>query len=116
MDVFGVALSGMQAAQAQLLVGADNIANLATPGFKASRVNLVEAPGGGVQIAGITKDTASGSLGADGQESSNVDLASELVGLSQARTFYTANALVVRTADRMTGTLLDILDSHRRSH
>lgn len=116
MDVFGIALSGMQAAQTQLLVGADNIANLDTAGFKSSRVNLAEAPGGGVEVVGIERNTAPGPLGPDGQQGSNVDLASEMVGLSQARTLYAANALVVRTADQMTGTLLDIMDSHRHPH
>ena len=116
MDVFGVALSGMQAAQTQLLVGADNLANLNTPGFKSSRVDLADAPGGGVEVAGIEKDTTPGPLGPDGQQGSNVDLASEMVGLSQARTLYAANAMVVRTADQMTGTLLDIMDSHRHAH
>jgi flagellar basal-body rod protein FlgC len=116
MDVFGVALSGMQAAQTQLLVGADNIANLNTPGFKSSRVDLAEGPGGGVQVADIQKDNTPGPLGPDGEEGSNVDVASEMVGLSQARTLYTANAMVVRTADQMTGTLLDIMDSHRHAN
>ena len=116
MDVFGIALSGRHAAQAQLLVGADNLANLDTPGFKASRVDLAEAPGGGVEVSGIEKDTTPGPLGSDGQEGSNVDLASEMIGLSRARTLYAANAMVVRTADQMTGTLLYIMDSHRHAH
>ena len=39
-----------------------------------------------------------------------------MIGLSRARTLYAANAMVVRTADQMTGTLLDIMDSHRHAH
>jgi flagellar basal-body rod protein FlgC len=117
-DVYAIALSGMQAAQTQLAVGANNIANSNTPGFKSSRVDLVELSGGGVAVSGTTQDTTPGAIGPDGQPGSNVDLAGELVNLSRDKPLYNANALVIKTQDRMMGALLDIFDSsgERRRH
>jgi len=40
--------------------------------------------------------------------------AGEVVNLRLGAILYNANAAVVRVADRMTGTLLDILDTHNR--
>jgi flagellar hook protein FlgE len=45
----------------------------------------------------------------------DIDLAGEVVHLRLGAILYSANAAVVRVADRMTGTLLDILDSHHPS-
>jgi flagellar basal-body rod protein FlgC len=111
MDLFGIALSGMQAAQTQLNVAANNIANADTPGYQSRRADLVELSTGGVGVAGMTSDTTPGAPQPDGKTGSNVDLARELVNVRQAQTLYAANAMVVKTADQMTGSLLDILDT-----
>ncbi|MDB5300515.1 MAG: flagellar basal body rod protein FlgC [Phycisphaerales bacterium] len=116
MDVFGIALSGMQAAQTQLNVAANNIANGDTPGYQSRRADLVELSTGGVGVAGFTTDTASADPKAGGTKGSNVDLATQLVNVRQAQTLYAANAMVVRAADRMTGSLLNILDTHDHGH
>jgi flagellar hook protein FlgE len=113
MDLFGIALSGMQAAQTQLNVAANNIANADTPGYQSRRADLVELSTGGVGVAGVTADTTSAPQ-SDGSNGSNVDLASQFVSLQQAKTLYAANAMVVKAADQMTGTLLNILDTHDR--
>ncbi|HWE95302.1 MAG TPA: flagellar basal body protein [Tepidisphaeraceae bacterium] len=113
MDLFGIALSGMQAAQTQLNVAANNIANADTPGYQSRRADLVELSTGGVGVAGVTADTTPAPQ-SDGSNGSNVDLPSQLVSLQQAKTLYAANAMVVKAADQMTGTLLDILDTHDR--
>ena len=76
MNVFGIALSGMQAAQAQLNVTATNVANADTPGYQAARVDLVDLSTGGVAVGGISKDPAPGTVGPDGTRGSNVDLGS----------------------------------------
>ena len=75
--VMQTALSGMNAAQVSIQVAAQNLANLQTPGFKASRVHLATlspatpyyagGPGmslvvGGVQVVGIDTDFSSGAL------------------------------------------------------
>jgi flagellar hook protein FlgE len=116
MDLFGIALSGMHAAQTQLNVAADDIANADTPGYQSRRADLVELSAGGVGVAGITADTSPAGPKAGGTEGSNVDLAAQLVNVRQAQTLYAANAMVVRAADRMTGSLLDILDTHDHGH
>jgi flagellar hook protein FlgE len=72
--VMQTALAGMNAAQVSIQVAANNLANLNTPGFKASRVHLATLPQafspgggsplvvGGVQVVGIDADFASGAL------------------------------------------------------
>jgi len=102
MGILGIASSGLAAAQAQLNVTANNIANLNTAGYKAQRVDLVANPGGGVDVAGVSSTGKS------------VDLASEFVNLKQAALTYGANALVVKTSEQMYGSLLDILDNQNQ--
>lgn len=93
-----------------MATAAGNIANLDTPGYRARRVNLVTGPAGeGVQIQGVTLDTGE----ARGDES-NVDVAHEAVTMIRARTLYNANAVVVKVASDITGTLLDTFDDSRR--
>jgi flagellar hook protein FlgE len=115
-QVFGIALSGMQAATTQLDVAANNIANADTPGYKASRADLVELSTDGVGVAGISKDPAPGPLQPDGKEGSNVDLAGESINLTRAQILYSANAAVIKIGNRMTGTLLNMMDSDRRDN
>ena len=111
-DILGIAVSGLQAAQFQLAVSANNIASADTAGYKAQRANLTALPAGGVAVAGTTSDPSPGPIQPDGSQGSNVDLANEVVGMIQARNLYTANALVIRTADQMYGTQLNILDNN----
>ncbi len=100
MDALSIAASGMQAAQAQMTVAANNIANQNTPGYKAQAVNLVDvANDGGVEVAGVQST---------GQP---VDPATEMAKLRQAQFMYGANAMVVRAADQMYGSLLNVLDT-----
>ena len=99
-DVLNIAASGLAAAQAQLNTTANNIANADTPGYRAQRVDLVDLSAGGVAISGISQE-------------SSVDLAKESVDLIREKAFYTANAAVVRTADQLMGTLLNMLDTDR---
>jgi flagellar hook-associated protein 1 FlgK len=99
MDALNIAASGLQAAQAQLNVTANNIANMNTPGYTAQRVDLAAAPGGGVDVEGV-------------QSTGNaVDPVNELLNLKQTTLFYDANGMVIRVADRMYGSLLNILDT-----
>jgi flagellar hook-associated protein FlgK len=104
MDIFSIAASGMHAAQAQMNVAANNIAHENTPGYKAQAVNLTDVANyGGVQVTG-TQST--------GQ---SVDPATELAKLRQAAIMYGANAMVVRAADQMYGSLLNVLDTDNRN-
>jgi flagellar hook protein FlgE len=90
-----IALSGMNAAQSSLQASAHNIANLDTAGFRRQRVDQSAAAGGGATTS-LAQEPASGD--------SEV---ADVVGLLQAKNAFLANLEVFRTADRMTGTLLD---------
>lgn len=103
IDAINIAASGLQAAQAQLNVTANNIANQNTPGYTAQRVDLAAAEGGGVDVEGIQSTGKS------------VDLANEMVNLKQSVLYYDANGMVIRAADRMYGSLLNILDTDDRT-
>lgn len=52
IDGLGVSLSGMNAAVGQLNQSANNLANISTPGYTPSRVELADVAGGGVAITG----------------------------------------------------------------
>lgn len=110
VNILNIASSGLNAASAQMATAARNIANMDTPGYRAKRVNLATGPGGqGVQVARVTEDTSEVR-----SDESNVDLAHEAVSMIRARTLYNANAVVVKLASDITGTLLDTLDDSRR--
>ena len=67
----------------------------------AQRIALVGAPPAPDRPDGL--DASGAAAGAD------VDLAREMVGLTTSRRGYEANLAVVRAADRMLGSLLDVL-------
>jgi flagellar basal-body rod protein FlgC len=111
MDVMSIAASGLNAAQTQLAVTANNVANVNTPGYQAQRVDLVDLSPNGVGVGGITTDSSPVPADANGKPTgSNVDLAGQSVDLMREKTLYTANAAVIKTADQMLGTLLDMFD------
>lgn len=90
-------------------VAANNIANVNTDGFQASRANLESGPGDqGVRVSSLTKDTSPGSI-FEGRETSNVDLGREMVSLMTTENAYSANSAVVRANDEMTGHLLNMM-------
>lgn len=92
-----IALSGLQATQLRMSSSAHNIANAVTPGFRRQLVAQQTVAGGGV-AATIERAAAPGDA-----------LAEDLVGLKFAQHLYTANLKVLRTQDRMLGSLLDEL-------
>lgn len=90
-----IALSGMNAAQASLQTSAHNIANLGTGGFRRQRIDQSAAPGGGVTTS-VGQGTEPGDPGV-----------ADVVGLLQAKNAFLANLAVFRSADRMSGMLID---------
>ena len=103
MDVFSIASSGLQASSAKLNVTAQNIVNADTPGYTERRADTVELSTGGVAVDSVQ------------DAGQSVDLAHEMVHLSLEKQQYNANAMVVKTADRMIGSLLDVMsDDHHR--
>ena len=93
----GIPISGLRAAQTTFDVMANNVANLATDGFKPSRVELRSIePRGGVDVASITQSPDEG-----------VDLATEITSAVIAKTTYAANARAFRTENDTLGALFD---------
>jgi len=108
------ALSGLQAFATKINSNANNIANANSEGFKKTKVLLSESAPGGVK-ASVDKVESPGntmleqtSQGMEVVELSNVELGSELPEMLLNSHFYKANLKTVKTADEMSGTLLDI--------
>ena len=127
-----IALSGMNAAVLRLEVSASNIANALTDGpllgssyagnypaaYAPLRVNQIGTVGGGtsanvgaIMPSNLLKfdPTAPYADGWGMVASPNIDFASELIQQMSARFAFAANAQVMRTDSRMTGTLFSIL-------
>jgi flagellar hook protein FlgE len=94
-SVAAIAVSGLHAAQSALSVAGHNIANAATPGFRRQVALPQTQPEGGTTVQ-IGRAEAEGA-----------ELATDLVGLVQAKHAFVANLAVFKTADAMTGALLD---------
>lgn len=92
--IASIAQSGLQAAQQRLNASAHNVANQQTEGFRRQQVAQQAVPEGGV-----TAQTVRGQQGAA--------LEQEAVEQISASYAYLANLQVLRTNDRMQGSLLD---------
>ncbi len=105
-------------------VSANNLANINTNEFKASRADLETGPQDqGVVVSQIIEDNSPGALIPEISlkeensqveqeltyvESSNTDLIQELTTELITETNFSANAKVLQTYDSMVGTLLDL--------
>jgi len=107
------ALSGIQTGGRMLNVGAHNIANAQTEGFKRTRALPVETAAGGVTVT-LDKDVRPGPQFFSNEnpftprERSNVDLGEEIISNLQAANLIEANLASLRIQDRALGSLLDI--------
>ena len=118
----GIAGSALNAFGVDMLVRANNIANVNTNGFHAQDLSLMTGPGGyGVMVGAVTTSTNPGpyvpgfiSISDNGGivpgyvEGSNTDIANEFVHMISTQHAYAANAVTIRTADEMLGSLLDV--------
>jgi len=107
------AISALGAFGKKMDVTANNIANVDTDGFKKSRVDMQET-GHGVTVSISRVNTPGAPVPAgDGtgkmNESSNVDLAEEIVNLKTTDKAFQANLKTIQTEGEMLGSLLDIL-------
>lgn len=91
----GIALSGLQAAQQKLGASAHNIANAQTPGFRRQLVVQQAEAQGGVRTQLATAPAEGNAL------------ADDLVAQMSAALEFKANLRVLKTHDRLLGTLLD---------
>lgn len=62
LDAFSSALSGLRTSSARLQTSANNISNLQTPGFKASRAVISDVQSGGSKLQGTKASLNSGSI------------------------------------------------------
>ncbi len=90
-----ISLSGMQAAQTLLNTSASNIANAQTPAYQRRVVAQSAQSGGGVSTTVGLAPQAGPAL--------ETDVVTQL----QAKNQFLANLAVFKTANAMTGTLLD---------
>src|SRR5512138_109201 len=90
-----IALSGLQAAQLSIASAGHNIANAMTPSFRRQVVQQQSVDGGGVATT-IARAPVEGE-----------SLAEDLVMLKLGSHLFKANLQVLRTQERMLGTLLD---------
>jgi len=120
-------LSALNALSTQMQVSANNVANMNTNGFQASRASLETGwQDQGVRVASIDKDTTPGPMvpslersrnaetgGVETSwqyvEGSNTDLVREFTHMNSVQNAYEANAVAIRSQDEMFGTVLDIL-------
>jgi len=108
-------ISSLSSHATKLAVTANNVANVDTEGFKKSRAVLQEGPNGAVQVQIDQINTPGPLIQEDGAdqytavEMSNVDLGEEIPQTMLTRTGYEANLTMIKTADEMLGSVLDIL-------
>ena len=111
-DAIDSALSALSAFGEKMNVTANNIANVNTEGFKKSRAVLQEADHGvtvdisRVNTPGvpIPEEDGTGKM----NESSNVDVAEEIVNLQTTKNAFQANLKTIQTEGEMLGSLFDI--------
>jgi len=94
-SITSIALSGLQGAQLRVGSAGHNIANALTPGFRRQVVAQQALAGGGVATT-IERSPVAGDA-----------LADDLVALKLGEHLFKANLQVLRTRDRLLGTLLD---------
>ena len=121
---FSATAGAMQAFGTAMQVTANNIANVNTEEFKASRTTLEEIPNqGGARVQDIMQTTTPGPLvpvdkpvtNQAGQrvqaqtmvQASNTETSREMVNMMSNQNAFSANVAVIRTKDDMIGGLLD---------
>ena len=95
-------VGGLQDAARRADVAAHNIVNADTPGFRA-----VAAPAPG--LSGLTPAAPASGLEAQLAADEGVDTALEFSNLIRAETAFKASAALVRTADDLSRTLIDVV-------
>lgn len=104
MDIsFSPSVSGLQVSSLRHDVSANNVANINTNGFSASRLIQTDVVPQGVRAASIDK------IPNPDPTNSGTDLAEETVAQIVNRDTFSANAQMIKAKDRMLGTLLDMM-------
>jgi flagellar basal-body rod protein FlgC len=99
----------------KMAIHADNIANMNSEGFQKSDAIITQSHDQNVSIERQPVEPFIRPIsGAEPTEeiqnnSNDVDLAEEIVGLEISQTGYDANLAVIKTVDEMEGSLLDVI-------
>lgn len=105
-----IGITSLRAYQRALDSSSHNIANANTSGFQPEQAQFQEAIAGGV-VVNISQNgsIASGSAPADlATQASGTDLSTELVNTIQYKAGFQFSAQIVKAADDVLGTLIDI--------
>jgi flagellar hook protein FlgE len=105
-----IGTTSLRAYQRALDSSSHNIANANTSGFQPEQAQFQEAVAGGV-VVNISQNgsIASGSTPADlATQASGTDLSTELVNSIQYKAGFQFSAQIVKAADEVLGTLIDI--------
>ena len=132
VNALNTAVTGLQTNQFRVDTTANNIANVNTDGFQSRTVQssdraYINSIGSGTQVASTYTNARPGPIapatqagtgvevmggGSGGRsgmvEMSNTDMAREMTNMNASRAAYSINAVMGRTADEMTRTILDI--------
>jgi flagellar hook protein FlgE len=111
ISALNAGLSGMKSYQTALDTSAHNVANASTNEFKPQSIQFLEQANGGVQTK-ISQEGTQAAANAQGDVSSGTDsgtdVASEIVNQIQYQAGFNFSAKMVKTADQMLGTLIDL--------
>lgn len=99
-----IGITGMKSYQRALDSSSFNIANANTSGFTPQQVSFQENHGDGV----VVKISQDGAKASEPNAPSGTDLATELVSSIQYHAGFDFSAQIVKTADEVLGTLIDI--------
>jgi len=105
LSAFNTGVSGLVANQGALDIAANNIANAATAGYAPQQASFAEnSPAG----SGVHLSAQGQALSAAGAGASGTDLATDITNSLVYKAQFDLSAKLVKTADSMLGTLIDI--------
>ncbi|MGO9139749.1 MAG: flagellar basal body rod C-terminal domain-containing protein [Syntrophales bacterium] len=111
-DALNTSISALNALFTQTDVTANNIANSQTNGFKESNVQFEDVDPSGVKVTISSVNTPGDTLPPDAngnpQESSNVNLAENLINLIVAQNSVAANIDAINAQNEMQQSIIDI--------
>ncbi|MFZ6817527.1 flagellar basal body rod C-terminal domain-containing protein [Undibacterium sp. Ji22W] len=103
-----IGISGMKAYQGALDSSANNIANAQTKGYQPQVASFQENSNGGVRVNISKVGQELATQGNNGTEGSGTDLTTELTNNIQYKAGFELSAKLVKTADEIFASLLDL--------
>ena len=91
-----------------MTVGQIELAQFNNPGGLTAEGGNLFSASSGPSVSGTPGSVSRGTVISGALESSNVDIAEEIVGQIVSKAAFKANASVIRAADELIGSLLDI--------